>query len=110
MPVDILGATLGAIGVLNTIYIACDALYHGYRLTQAFGSDFAMVQLELEMQYCRLDVTSRKRLIDLDIPIHINDPENETTKTVVKVLSLIKTQFELANKLMAKYAAKGSTP
>lgn len=105
--VDPVGITLGAVGLLAPIYDTIDRLYHGYKLTQAFGTDFLIVQLELEMQYCRLEVTSRKRLVDLKPPIEANDPGYAATQTVVKVLSLIKTQFELSNKLMKKYDNRG---
>src|ERR1700712_293437 len=101
--VEPVGVTLGAVALLAPIYDTCDRLYHGYRLTRAFGQDFWIVQLELEAQWCRLDVTSRKRLIDLESPIRADDADFEATQTIIKVLSLIKTQFELSNKLMAKY-------
>jgi hypothetical protein len=42
--VDPVGATLGAVGLLAPIYDACDRLYHGYTLTQAFGTDFILIQ------------------------------------------------------------------
>lgn len=105
--VDLVGVTLGAVALLFPIYDACDRLYHGYQLTRSFGDDFAIVQLELEMQYCRLDVTARRRVIDLENPIDVNDPEHATTKTVIKALTTIRLQFELANKLMEKYIKKG---
>jgi hypothetical protein len=62
------------------------------------------------MQYCRLDVTSRKRLLDLETPIESNNPDYAATRTVLKVLSLIKTQFELSNRLMEKYEKIGKLP
>ncbi|KAH6702893.1 hypothetical protein BKA61DRAFT_198202 [Leptodontidium sp. MPI-SDFR-AT-0119] len=99
-----IGVTLGAIALLCPIYNACNQLYHGYSLTRAFGSDFLMNQFELEMQWCRLDVTSRRRLIDLETPLQLGNTEHSQTQTIVRALSLIKNQFELANTLMKKYA------
>jgi hypothetical protein len=105
--VDPVGITLGAVALLFPIYDACDRIYHGYQLTRSYSDDFALVQLELEFEYCCFNVTAQRRVIDLEKPIDINDPENENTKTVIKALSNIKRQFALANVLMEKYAKQG---
>lgn len=108
--IEPVGVTLGAIALLFPIYDACDRLHHGYSLTRSFGPDFQVVQFELEMQWCRLDVTSRRRLTDLENPFQTDDAEHPQTRSVIKALSLIKKQFELSNKLIEKYLVKGRVP
>ncbi len=109
--VEPVGITLAAAGLLYPIYQACDDLYHGYKLTRSFGDDFDLVQLELEMQYSRLEKTSETRDVELhglDRPSDINNSNHRVTSIVVRTLSQIKVQFELANKLLGKYDETGT--
>jgi len=106
--VEPIGITLGAVGLLAPIYDACSRLYHTYKLTESFGSDFQVAELQLRMQYCRLDVTSRKRLLDLENPIDSDNAKHASTQVVIEVLSLIKSQFELSSKLIRKYDKSGT--
>jgi hypothetical protein len=87
--VEPVSVTLGAVALLFPIYDACDRLYHGYKLTRSYGDDFEIVQLKLQMQFCRLDVTAKRKVIDLEYPIDVNNRHDETTKTVISTLANI---------------------
>ena len=109
--VDPVGTPLAAVALLLPIYDACDRLYHGYKLTRSFGQDFDLTQLQLEQQYSRLELTSETRVVDLqelDRLGDINDVHHRLTATVFRTLSSIKTQFELAHKLLQHYDKKGA--
>ena len=102
--------SLAAVALLFPIYDACDRLYHGYKLTRSFGRDFDLTQLQLEQQYSRLELTSATRVVDLqelDRPSDINNVHHKLTATVFRTLSSIRTQFELAHKLLQHYDKKG---
>ena len=107
---DPVGTPLAAVALLFPIYDACDRLYHGYKLTRSFGRDFDLTQLQLEQQYSRLELTSETRVVDLqelDRLGDINDVHHRLTATIFRTLSSIKTQFELAHKLLEHYDKKG---
>ncbi|KAL8689206.1 MAG: hypothetical protein Q9218_005071 [Villophora microphyllina] len=107
--VEPVGLTLGAIGLLFPIYQACERLHRGYKLTQAFGDDWQIIQLRLDMHYSRLEsttTTSVPSLKEFANPGDVYNKDHPTTSIILRTLSTIKKQFEAVHKLNEHYHQK----
>ena len=51
---------LGAIALLPPLFEACDRIYHGYQISQAFRHDFVNIQHSLEAQQARLQRIAKR--------------------------------------------------
>ncbi|KAL8732571.1 MAG: hypothetical protein Q9181_003902 [Wetmoreana brouardii] len=107
--VEPVGATLGAIGLLFPVYQACERLHRGYKLTKAFGHEWQIIQLQLDMHYSRLELTSTTNVANLKKltnPGDIYNKDHPTTSIILRTLSTIQKQFETAHKLKEYYHEK----
>ncbi len=99
--------TLGSVGMFLKLFDLCDTLYHAYKVTRAFGTDFKEVQILLQTQWVRLNMLKYRRLNDLREEL---DPDNENhrvTSVVLQLLAQMKQYFQACNKLMQQYQSEG---
>lgn len=99
--------TIGSVGLFLKLFELCDTLYHAYKVTRAFGTDFEAVQIQLEMQWVRLDMLRYRRLNQLREELDPDDENHRVTSVVLQHLAQMKRHFQTCNELMQKYDGEG---
>lgn len=106
--VEPVGVTLGALGLILPLYEAANSVYKGIQVTRRFGLDFAVVQVELQIQFFRLStsVTRLKPSADQTIA---SDSSGEVQQLVIRCIEVLKTRFQQCYQLTRRYADDGKS-
>ena len=100
------GITLASISLFLQIFDSCDRLYHGYKLTRRFGTDFKDAEAELEMQWAGFQILVNRQRVRQD-EIESSDRNPNKHETVRNALQHMERLFGECNTLMKWYAGEG---
>ena len=107
--VEPVSTTLAAVALLAPLFEACERLYRGFELTQAFGDDFVSMQLRLDTLNVQRGQIAHRRLryVKDHQKIDFEDKNDPVVKMAIRTLAEMKQIFEHCDKLMKRYSDKG---